>query len=107
MRAILRFSIDNERTSALRNALAKILVSAGFVLSGKTATYEHANISEADMAKALNDFWARAANHGGSGTVDHFWMYTDTVPTAPMYTANTAAMAALNITFPPNDTDEV
>ena len=77
MQVIVRFSIDGEKNSALRNKLAKVLEGAGFNRSANTATYRHTHIEPAGLQAALNDFWHAAATHKGNGKVDHFWMYTD------------------------------
>lgn len=77
MRAILRFSIDNENNGHLRNNLANRLEQSGFVRNQNTATYEHQNITKQQLAAVLGDFWTRAHQHNGPGRVDHFWMYSD------------------------------
>lgn len=77
MRAIIRFSVDGEANSALRNKLANWLTGKGFVRAGNTATYEHPHIAKADLAKVLGDFWRKANVHQGPGRLDHFWMYSD------------------------------
>jgi hypothetical protein len=77
MRAIIRFSIDGEANSALRNKLSAVMNTSGFQILPNTATYENANITPSEHAVILNAFWDAAANHQGSGKVDHFWMYTD------------------------------
>jgi hypothetical protein len=77
MQAIIRFSIDGEKNSALRNKLAGVLEGAGFSRGGNTATYRHAHIEPAGIQAALNGFWGAAAAHKGNGKVDHFWMYAD------------------------------
>ena len=77
MQVIIRFSLDNDVNSALRNALRGILLGAGFTDGENTATYRHAHIEPAQMSDVLRDYWHRAATHGGNGRVDHFWMYTD------------------------------
>lgn len=79
MRVIVRFSIDGEGNSALRNKLASILESAGVVRSKKTGTYE-GELSEATLGSAVASFWETVAEHQnqvpGVG-IDHFWMYAD------------------------------
>jgi hypothetical protein len=79
MRTIIRFSIENEKNSALRNRLATILESGNFVRQGKTATWEHRNIGNRKLGRILGEFWRAAAGHQGPGHVDHFWMYSDMV----------------------------
>ena len=80
MRAIIRFSIDRENNSALRNKLAPILEGTGFQRGENTATYEHQNISQQSLGAALNQFWTTANAHEGPGRIDHFWMYSDRNP---------------------------
>jgi hypothetical protein len=77
VRAILRFSVDNEQNSALRNRLSNRLVQAGFVRNANTATYEATHISAANLAAVLQAFWNDAHGHAGPGRIDHFWMYSD------------------------------
>ena len=77
MRTIIRFSVDGEVNSALRNKLSGRLTRAGFVRLPNTATYEHANIDEGDLATAIAGFLRAANNHAGAGRLDHFWLYSD------------------------------
>ena len=77
MRTIIRFSIDNENNSVLRNNLANRLTQADFQRNDNTATYEHQNVTKAELAALLNDFWTRTHQHQGPGRVDHFWMNSD------------------------------
>lgn len=79
MRTIIRFSINGESNSRLRNRLATILQQHGFHRGGgRTATYEHADIGEAQLAAAMLEFWAQAQNAPNQAHLDHFWMYSDT-----------------------------
>ena len=75
MRTIIRFSLNYDRGSALRNALNPILTGIGLRLVS-TGTYD-GNVAEADLRNALAQFWSRMANHRGRAELDHFWMYTD------------------------------
>lgn len=77
MRAIIRFSVDNEKNGALRNKLTGVLTGAQFVRFGNTATYENTNISETELGNAVSTFWTTAAGHTAGGRIDHFWMYCD------------------------------
>ena len=77
MRTIIRFSLDGDYGSALRNKLAPLLEAQGFVRGTKTATYEHGSIGASDLAQVLGDFWSTVAKHKGKGSLDHFWLYTD------------------------------
>lgn len=83
MRTIIRFSVDNEKTGALRNKLNGVLTSNGFVLTRRTATYEHANITQTTLSNVMSSFWGAAVTHKGTGRLDHFWMYSDTPHTVP------------------------
>jgi hypothetical protein len=77
MRVIIRFSVDNEANSALRNKLSGVLTRAGLARSANTATYEALHMSQTSISKMLGEFWKRANSHGGPGRLDHFWMYSD------------------------------
>lgn len=77
MRVIVRFSVDNETNSALRNKLSGVLTRANFVRNANTATYENQHISSDRIGATLGEFWKRANNHQGPGRLDHFWMYSD------------------------------
>ncbi len=80
MRTIVRFSVDRENNSALRNKLAGVLRRAGFTKARNTGTYEHGQIGEAGVCTVLGTFWNAADNHPGPGRIDHFWMYSDRRP---------------------------
>ncbi len=81
MRAIVRFSVDGEKDSRLRNALCAILTQAGFVLNPHvTATYEHVSIIEHGLAEVMLDFWQQAMDPPNDAHVDHVWMYSDNGP---------------------------
>jgi len=77
MRAIIRFSVDGEKNSALRNQLVGQLEAAGFTRFGNTATWENNHISAQGLGNAVRDFWTNAATHNGPGRIDHYWMYCD------------------------------
>jgi hypothetical protein len=55
MRVIIRFSLNNDRGSALRNALAEVLEGRGLVRQSNTATYE-GDLSEAAIRNAMRQF---------------------------------------------------
>lgn len=76
MRVIIRFSLNNDVQSALRNLLVNILGSAGFTLS-KTGTHECTCITEAQLNTVLCDFWAQAVNPPNNAQIDHVWIYAD------------------------------
>ena len=79
MRAIIRFSLNNDEESRLRNPLYNILVGQyGFTKhGGKTATYENTDISEAQFSKVMCDFWDQAVNPPNDASIDHVWAYCD------------------------------
>jgi hypothetical protein len=84
MRAVVRFSIDREKNSSLRNKLARVLSQAGFVRDRNTATYDHIDIDVYELSGVLEKFWRKAHAHSGHGRIDHFWMYADRkVPKVP------------------------
>lgn len=80
MRAIIRFSLDKDRGSALRNKLVPILEARGFRRRLRTASWEAANVTERNLRYLLRDFWRTCEEHTGEGKIDHFWMYSDKVP---------------------------
>jgi len=77
MRAIIRFSVEQENNGALRNKLNKILIDADFIQAQNTATYERKGLQELGLGQILQDFWSTAHTHAGPGRLDHFWMYLD------------------------------
>ena len=81
MRSIIRFSVDGEKNSALRNQLAKILTDAGYVLNPHvTATWEAAAISPEAVARTMEAFWNKASQPPPGVSIDHVWMYADNPP---------------------------
>lgn len=81
MRSIIRFSINGEANGVLRNALAKILTDAGYQKhQNRTATYEHAAISEKRLARVMQEFWKKASDPPQNVAVDHVWTYADNPP---------------------------
>jgi hypothetical protein len=84
MRVIIRFSINRDHGSKMRNSLKAILEKHGIrwtgaKSAGKTGTYEGDDIDEADIQKALRLFWLKAQRIGITH-LDHFWMYADKEP---------------------------
>ncbi len=77
MRAIIRFSVDNEQNRALGNKLTKVLTDAGFTAAANTATYERVGLQAHGLGQILQEFWSTAHAHAGPGRIDHFWMYSD------------------------------
>lgn len=77
MRVVIRFSLNRDKRSELRNALKPILEAQGIMWTGRnTGTYE-GDVDEAHIKRALSQFWTRLANNMTSAHLDHFWMYTD------------------------------
>ncbi len=77
MRVIVRFSLNNDRQSRLRNRLKPILEQHGIAWSGtNTGTYE-GDIQESDLRDAMRAFWNSMNSYRGLATLDHFWMYAD------------------------------
>jgi hypothetical protein len=60
MRVIIRFSINRDHGS-LKAILEKHgIMWIGAKIAGKTGTYEGEDIDEADIQKALRQFWLKA-----------------------------------------------
>ncbi|MGD0288932.1 MAG: hypothetical protein ABSC63_04665 [Candidatus Binataceae bacterium] len=77
MRTIIRFSLDDDYSSALGQKLTKIPVDAGFAHQPNTATYERTDMRVSDLGQVMQSFWNAASAHPGPGVFDHFWMYSD------------------------------
>ena len=78
MRVIIRFSLNNDQGSALRNTLKPILESGGILWTGaNTGTYEGEDIAESDLRNVLARFWSTLHGYMGNAHLDHFWMYVD------------------------------
>ena len=79
MRAIIRFSLDND-DSTLGRSLRNQLENDGFKKS-KTSTYEFErediNSPEMSIALALRNFWEHLNANQHTARLDHFWMYVD------------------------------
>ena len=82
-RVILRFSLNRDRHSALRNAIATELTNRGFQRT-KTGTWESADLDTPNEAlRALREVTRRVANPrrfvGNASRVilDHLWVYVD------------------------------
>lgn len=72
MRAIVRFSLNADKRSVLRNQLAAILRGYGFVKHvSKTATYEHADISNSKLKVVMGKFWKQAVKPTNAADIDH------------------------------------
>jgi hypothetical protein len=84
MRVIIRFSLNRDRNSKMRNDLKAILSKHGIRWTGeagntRTATYEGKGISEDRLQEAVLEFWGRVQTLS-SAHIDHFWMYADGEP---------------------------
>jgi hypothetical protein len=80
-------SFDNDEGSKLRNHLEAIFIRHGFQRS-KTATWETDAISMATVFEFSRDFWDAVDTHaknGGTGRLDHFWMYLDQEGPQPIF----------------------
>ena len=80
MRAIVRFSIDNDPGNVWGAKLQGALWHGGQGLShtGSTRTFENSNISEQILSDVLKAFWDTAHSAISNGRkLDHFWMYAD------------------------------
>lgn len=79
-RIILRFSLNTDPGSVVRNAVAGLLQSAGFNNTG-TGTWEATGTPSAMTAitTVLNTLTnpAQIPNANPSVTVDHIWFYLD------------------------------
>ncbi len=79
MRVVIRFSLNKDHGSALRNTLKAILEQRNIIWTGKTTGTYEGYADEADVRLALTAFW-KAVELSQNGVVDHFWMYTDRKP---------------------------
>ena len=77
MRVIVRFSLDGDLGSKLRNQLHGILSGSGLSPGANTATWEGKGLSEQDVHSAMCKFWDKIQTYSGPGSLDHFWMYVD------------------------------
>lgn len=78
MRTIIRFSLNEDRGSRLRNQLTPILEDAGLNRIS-TGTYD-GDVREADLRRVLSEFWRTMDRYRGRAHLDHFWMYADDPP---------------------------
>jgi hypothetical protein len=75
MQTIVRFSLNRDKGSKLRNALTPILEGAG-IKKVSTGTYK-GDVTEAVLRNVLAQFWNAMGAHMGPAHLDHFWMYAD------------------------------
>ena len=79
MRVVIRFSLNKDHGSALRNTLLPILEQRGIAWTGKTTGTYEGYADESDIRLAMTAFW-KAVEASEAGVVDHFWMYVDRKP---------------------------
>ena len=78
MDVIIRFSLDGDRGSRLRNKLKQVLANGNINWdSSTTATYRGWQISPADLSNTLSLFWDEVHSDKRKVSFDHFWMYSD------------------------------
>ena len=81
VRIIIRFSLDGDHGSPLRNKLVAILKSNNMKLVRRTGSYEpdprKKPVAAHELAQCLAEFWECIRDYPGPGKLDHFWMYAD------------------------------
>ena len=85
-RVIVRFSLNDDKNSQLRNKLEKSLQSHG-INRTKTATYESASADQQEAANVLANLLktlgeANLSADGDSPSLCHLWIYVDRVDDA-------------------------
>jgi hypothetical protein len=77
-RVILRFSLNNDSGSSLRNQVVPTLEAAGLTKS-KTGTWESDNISLLAASQLLGNALGQIsdAELTSGARLDHFWIYID------------------------------
>ena len=83
MRAIIRFSLNGDENSSLRNRLRDVLKNKRFLADpggANTSTWQNHHISVPDYADVIARFWETVAKHSGPGKMDNFWAYCDQWP---------------------------
>ena len=78
-RAIIRFSMDNDRSHVTGNLVRKELTDAGFEKIG-TASFEADDLPQDQIFDALNKAVKILRDAPGGGTLDHLWIYVDQLP---------------------------
>ena len=76
-RAIIRYSMNGEKSNETGNAVGKILKDAYFVKAGRTACYEADGVSAVEAVKAIKRALDLLATPPGGGRPDHVWVYVD------------------------------
>lgn len=78
-RVIVRFSLDKDPSSGLRNAIAGKLQAAGINRTA-TGTWESSNLSAVDAANTLAGVLGQLASPPTGTSLDHIWVYIDSTP---------------------------
>lgn len=78
-RAIIRWSVNGERSNETGNALGRILKDAGFEKIG-TASWEASGGSQLQMIVALGNVIVELGKR--EAQLDHLWTYIDSDPLA-------------------------
>jgi hypothetical protein len=86
-RVIVRFSLDYDKNSAVRNAVAPLLEAAG-IRRTKTGTWEsrvthctpaHASKQMRAVLRILENPQAKVGGAGPHALLDHLWVYIDRI----------------------------
>ena len=97
MKVIIRFSLNRDHGSKLRNKLKATLEAGGIEWDASTtATYRNDNISSTILSDTLQQFWLDVNAHCGKAKFDHFWMYCDNPPPIAGLPADLAMLADLD-----------
>lgn len=85
-RAIIRFSLNDDRGSVIRNSLAGMLEAHGFRRrsTGTWEAAEEADLPESDVATVLRllaDQLSSGSEQNPDAHLDHLWVYVDQVTT--------------------------
>lgn len=84
---IIRFSIDGDNGSKVRNKLATVLGGAGFAqFGGNTGSWRNESINQNDACKKmaevlmiLSDPSSNVTNVDASTLMDHIWIYIEQI----------------------------
>lgn len=96
MRVIIRFSLNQDKNSVLRNALKPLLEAQGIMWTGGTTSTYEGNVLEKNVRRALSRFWRALANNATNAHLDHFWMYSDNLDAAKIARMEKAAEKELD-----------
>jgi hypothetical protein len=75
-RAIVRYSINDEKSNVTGNQASQILEDAGFAKIG-TASFEADVPDQEALVDALSRLLVILRNPPGGGRLDHLWIYLD------------------------------